>query len=636
LFVCYAHADAESVYADLVDLRGAGFNIWYDEGIPPGSTWRDEVALALSQSATVLYFASPESAASANCQQELNFALSRERRVLSVHLAQTELPPGLELSLADRQAIMRFEFAQPAYRDKLETTLRRMIGEVAPAPLPIIDAPLIEDPDRRSIAILPLANRSRDPDNEYLSDGITEELIAGLSALDDLNVKSFLAVTPYKSRSMTPAAIGRELGVESIVSGSLQQAGARIRISVALTRVEDGESLWSQHYDNDMDDLFSLQDDVARQVVEALRIELGDDHDQPLIDAGTNNVEAYRAYLLGRHEAWKSTPGGDAMAIVHLERAAALEPTWAECLRRLAEAYWIKDFRNLSGGDIPARENLRAVIGRLDALDPRKTLQRRFVYDSWLAGKDSDEGTAQLRRQVIERQDRYDDSYVADALGNFGFACRDVGLYACMIQFVARRSESAYVRAWGYAGLGQFDRAIQSCTTALDAEPEYHAALVDRCIWSVRTGQYERVREDLDVLAGVWGEHNFGSFNDHFWKGELDEARTCFEWLEARQRFAAAYKGVMALMLGEMDRALVHFETTAQQKGFFNGMVRAHCDVYLSDSDRTALWAEPRWHQVLAELNADDAARKRLIAELNELAPHTGISLDANGDLISA
>ena len=105
IFVSYAHDDSEAVFPEIKWLRDQGFNIWYDEGISPGSTWRDEVALALTQCSVFLYYVTPRSVASTNCLNEVNFCLSRERKILSVHLERTELPAGLELSLSAMQAI---------------------------------------------------------------------------------------------------------------------------------------------------------------------------------------------------------------------------------------------------------------------------------------------------------------------------------------------------------------------------------------------------------------------------------------------------------------------------------------------------------------------------------------------------
>src|SRR5262245_47793850 len=161
IFVCYAHEDAPLVYPELARLKDAGFNIWYDEGISPGYTWRDEVALALTQCSLFLFFVTPRSVASSNCQKEVNFCLSRERKVLAVHLERTALPAGLELSLSDRQAIVRTDHSEAAYRRKLADALTALLpvtshAAVAPPPLRA----------GKSIAILPLANRTSDPDTE--------------------------------------------------------------------------------------------------------------------------------------------------------------------------------------------------------------------------------------------------------------------------------------------------------------------------------------------------------------------------------------------------------------------------------------------------------------------------------------
>jgi hypothetical protein len=180
IFVCYAHDDAPFVYPEISFLREQGFNIWYDEGIAPGHTWRDEVALALTQCSLFLYFVTPRSVASPNCLKEVNFCLSRERRVLPVHLQSTTLPGGLELSLSDRQAIIRSEHSEPAYRKKLADALTALL----PAAVARTETPVApRSTNAKSIAILPLANRSNDPDNEHLCDGIAEELIGGLASL---------------------------------------------------------------------------------------------------------------------------------------------------------------------------------------------------------------------------------------------------------------------------------------------------------------------------------------------------------------------------------------------------------------------------------------------------------------------
>ncbi len=127
VFVSYAHEDAELVYPEIARLNAEGFNIWYDEGIGPGLTWRDEVALALTQCKVFLYFVTVRSVASDNCAQELNFSLSRERKILAVHLEETTLPMGIELSLSNKQAIIRSDYAEEAYQKKLSDSVKSLL-----------------------------------------------------------------------------------------------------------------------------------------------------------------------------------------------------------------------------------------------------------------------------------------------------------------------------------------------------------------------------------------------------------------------------------------------------------------------------------------------------------------------------
>ncbi|MDP7144805.1 MAG: TIR domain-containing protein [Pseudomonadales bacterium] len=175
IFVCYAHDDAEVVYAEITRLRGEGLNIWYDEGISPGSTWRDEVALALTQCSVFLYYVTARSVASINCLNEVNFCLSRERKILSVHLEETELPLGLELSLSAMQAIFRADHTSEAYQTKLLASLKSLLpGIIEPTALSRVQ-PAETELDEQSIAILPLVNRNLDSADEYLCDGISEE-----------------------------------------------------------------------------------------------------------------------------------------------------------------------------------------------------------------------------------------------------------------------------------------------------------------------------------------------------------------------------------------------------------------------------------------------------------------------------
>jgi hypothetical protein len=127
IFVSYAHSDAEVVYPELKALRDAGFNVWYDEGISPGTVWRDELAEHLASCSLFLFYISPRSVLSSNCNKEVNFALGKERPFLNVFLEKTSLTPGLEFSLSDVQAIEKHMLSEGDYRQKLSTSVRKLL-----------------------------------------------------------------------------------------------------------------------------------------------------------------------------------------------------------------------------------------------------------------------------------------------------------------------------------------------------------------------------------------------------------------------------------------------------------------------------------------------------------------------------
>jgi|TARA_Y100000310_G_scaffold342957_1_gene448461 hypothetical protein len=119
IFVSYAHEDNEAVFPEIRWLKGQGFNVWYDEGINPGSKWHKELADRIDGSGLFPYFITPRSVASAHCEREVHYAIDHGRRLLAVHLEETDLPSGIDLSLSSVQAILRFELSDPDYRNKL-------------------------------------------------------------------------------------------------------------------------------------------------------------------------------------------------------------------------------------------------------------------------------------------------------------------------------------------------------------------------------------------------------------------------------------------------------------------------------------------------------------------------------------
>jgi len=152
----------------------------------------------------------------------------------------------------------------------------------------------------RSVAVLPFVNMSDDKENEYFSDGMTEEILNALTKVKDLQVASRTSSFTFKGKVQDVLEIAEELRVDAVVEGSVRKSGSRVRVTAQLISAQDGYHLWSEAYDRELQDVFKVQDEIARSIVEALRIELGTEEKEALVEPETEDVEAYTLYLKGR------------------------------------------------------------------------------------------------------------------------------------------------------------------------------------------------------------------------------------------------------------------------------------------------------------------------------------------------
>ena len=159
-----------------------------------------------------------------------------------------------------------------------------------------------------SIAVLPFVNISADPDNEFFCDGLSEELLNALSKIRDLKVAARTSAFSFKGKDTTASGIGRALNVNTVLEGSVRKSGNRLRISVQLINCADGYHLWSERYDRQMQDIFDVQDEIALEIVDALKVKLLGNEKDAILKRYTDNVEAYQLYLKGRYYWWKTAP----------------------------------------------------------------------------------------------------------------------------------------------------------------------------------------------------------------------------------------------------------------------------------------------------------------------------------------
>jgi serine/threonine-protein kinase len=260
----------------------------------------------------------------------------------------------------------------------LERALAKAPGDRFPdldAFVAALDAPVAElEPAAglRAVAVLPFVNASADPENEYFSDGITEELITALTQVEGLEVASRTSVFALKGERADVRTLGSRLGVSTVLEGSVRRAGQRLRITARLINVRDGRTLWSERYDRELADVFAIQDEIARTIVDTLRATLLHDLGDPVPVRYTANLKAYHLYLKGRHAWNRRTQGSIAEGIRFFEAAIAEDAGYALAYTGLADSYALQlDYRGA-----PVREGLERA---------RTEAQRALLLDDSLA-----------------------------------------------------------------------------------------------------------------------------------------------------------------------------------------------------------------------------------------------------------
>jgi adenylate cyclase len=217
---------------------------------------------------------------------------------------------------------------------KNKADLERWVAALRKAGLP--EKPPIPLPDKPSIAVLPFVNMSGDPEQEYFSDGITEEIITALSKVPDLFVIARNSSFTYKGKSVRIPTVGRELGVRYVLEGSVRKAGEKVRVTAQLVDAKTGNHLWAERYDRELKDIFALQDEITMKIVAAMELKLTEGETARLHVKGTDNLEAYIKYLQANFYLSRWNPEDNARARPLAEEVIGLDPEYPAAYRLLA------------------------------------------------------------------------------------------------------------------------------------------------------------------------------------------------------------------------------------------------------------------------------------------------------------
>jgi TolB-like protein/tetratricopeptide (TPR) repeat protein len=349
VFVSYSREDAARV-ADLVaKLRAAGVSLWIDQGgIDAASQWSEQIVNALESAKAMLLMVSGSSVHSHNVAKEVVLVSERKGHILPVHLQPTVIPPSLKYQLAGIQHVEYFNESDEALK-AIVRALERLGVKLAPPPRP--SPPPAPRPaqaaapaaaaslERGALAVMPFDNISPDQETDYFSDGLTEELMARLSLVSEIELISRWASKQMRERKGDVRAIKEELGARYIVGGSVRRFQDSVRITVQLVDTLTDRPLWGNTYKGKLDDIFDIQEQVAQQIVEALKLKLSFAEKVSLTKRQTVNVQAYDLYLRGQDYLYRLTKKSIEYSIQLFEKAIELDPRYAAAYAACSSAY---------------------------------------------------------------------------------------------------------------------------------------------------------------------------------------------------------------------------------------------------------------------------------------------------------
>jgi adenylate cyclase len=362
-------------------------------------------------------------------------------------------------------------------------------------------------PDKPSIAVLPFDNMSGDPEQEYFSDGMTEDLITDLSKLSGLFVIARNSVFTYKGKAVKPEQVSRELGVRYVLEGSVRKAANQVRITAQLVDATTGYHRWAERYDRELQDIFAVQEGISRKIVAALAVQLTEGEQARLGRKYTENLEAYDDFLRGHDYLWRSTEQANARARELFERAISLDPTFAAAYAALGWTYWL-DWVYQWDVNPCTLERAFALAQQAIALDDALPMSHRLLSDVYLWNKQHDQAIAAVERAIaLDPNDAEGYATLARILSYAGRPEDAIG----MVQKTMRLNPhypAVYLTDIGHAYYltGQYEKAMAALRRALIRKPDFlptHAYLA--AVYSELGREDEAGAEMAEVVRLVTG-----------------------------------------------------------------------------------------------------------------------------------
>jgi eukaryotic-like serine/threonine-protein kinase len=450
-----------------------------------------------------------------------------------------------------------------------------------------------------SLAVLPLENASRDPEHEYLSDGITASLINILATVPKLRVMAQSTVFRYKGQKIDPQAVGRDLNVRALLTGRMIESGGSLRIGVELVDVATGSQLWGAQYDRKLGDIFAIQDEISNEIAGTLRLQLTRAEKKRLTRRHTQDAEAYRLYLKGRHHWNRWTEEGFYKAIEYFQQAVAKDPSYALAYTGLAESYVLLGWNSYLPPKDAFPEGKVAAMTALK-LDPDLgEAHTPLAAVLWLHDWQWQKAQTEFQRS-LELNPAYPTAnhWYAECVMTMG---RHAEAIAKMKNSQELDPLSLIINVaigWAFYMARRYDEAIDQLLRTVEFDPHYPVTHWILGLLYRKTGRYELAITEGEKGVNLSGgsplmraalAHTYGQ------SGRAKEARQVLDDLTslAKNKYVAPhfFAGIH-IGLGDNDRALEYLEKSYEE--------HSHWLIYLHiDPSMDGLRDTPRFQDLL-------------------------------------
>ncbi|MDB5198250.1 MAG: hypothetical protein JWO92_213 [Chitinophagaceae bacterium] len=362
---------------------------------------------------------------------------------------------------------------------------------------------------RKSVAVLPFINMSNDPEQEYFSDGMAEEILNSLSHLNDLKVAGRTSSFQFKGKNISLREVGRKLGVSTVLEGSVRRQNNRLRVTVQLVNAEDGFHLWSEKYDRETDDIFAIQDEVALSVTEKLKISLLETEKAIITKNPTENKEAYDLYLKGRFY-WNRRGPGLKKGLEYFLMAAGMDPDFSLAHAGIADTYALFAFYSFLPPHhvVPKAKQAaeRAITLNPARVEPYALLAFLTTFYDW----DWTEAKKQFEKAIAINPAyapaHYWYSNYLSWVGDY-FHSVEEAFKAIEIEPLVSQSHNALSAV--YLCFGKFEEARKSSQTAIELDANSLLSYSGLCMALYGFGEYEEAMDAIKLAVDISARHQY-------------------------------------------------------------------------------------------------------------------------------